>query len=272
MKKSMIFLMLFAVFLVGSAPGLSPVLAAEFNIKLATYYSPNMLQGDKALAENIEKMSGGRIKIQIFAGGELVSSGDILKAVKSGVVDMGHGSGFHFPEVKIAAVEAGLPMAWTSAMDAQTLWDQFGFHELVAEAYEAQGVIYLGPYWAAPYAILSKKPIHSLADLQKMKIRATSGAGKMFAKVNVPTVYMKPEEIYTALSIGQIDGALYGGAVEYKEMKWYEVAPYYCTTFMLSPINDVLIFNPKLWQKLPDDLKAIVRSAAYWFVDLKGGA
>ena len=155
MKKWLIVLSVTVLFFPGLIP--APVGAAEFNIKLATYYSPNMLQGDKALAENLEAMSGGRIKVQIFAGGELVSSGDILKATKSGVVDMGHGCGFHFSEVKMGSIDAGLCMAWTTALDAQILWDQFGFNEIVAKAYEDQGVVYLGPYWAAPYAILSKK-------------------------------------------------------------------------------------------------------------------
>ncbi len=237
--------------------------AADYNMKMSTYLSPNMSWAFKDMAKEIEQASGGRIKITLFAGGELVSSNDALKAVKTGVLQMVHGSGYHFDELKEAPVEAGLPMTWGNAVEAQTLWDQMGFNELVAKAYDQAGVHYIGPIWIAPYAITSKKPVKNLDDLKNMKIRASTGPAKMFNKLGISTVYMKPEEMYLALSTGQIDGVLYGGAAEYKELSFPEVCPYYTSTFVVNPLVDNLLINKKFWNKLPSDLKAIIESAAY---------
>jgi TRAP-type C4-dicarboxylate transport system substrate-binding protein len=96
-----------------------------------------------------------------------------------------------------------------------------------------------------------------------MKLRATTGPAKMFKRLDISTVYMKPEEMYLALSTGQIDGVLYGGAAEYKELSFPEVCPYYCTTFVVNPLTDNLLINQKLWDKLPPDLKGIIEAAAY---------
>lgn len=95
-----------------------------------------------------------------------------------------------------------------------------------------------------------------------MKLRSGGGSAKMFNKLGVATVSMPPEDIYLALSTGVVDGALYGGAFEYKTMKFTEVAKYYNTTSIVNPLVDNFIINQKLWGKLPADLKAIVKSAA----------
>jgi TRAP-type C4-dicarboxylate transport system substrate-binding protein len=237
--------------------------AAEFNIRLSTYLSPNMAGPIKEIGKDLEVMSNGRIKVTAFAGGELVSSSDSLKAVKSGVIQIAHGSGYHWSESKFAPIEAGMPMTWASAVEADALWDQLGFFDIIKKGYDELGVHYLGPAYMAPYAITTKKPVKSIEDLKKMKIRASTGPAKMFAKLGISTVYMKPEELYLALSTGTLDGVLYGGAIEYKELSFPEVAPYYCSTFILNPITDAFIINKKFYAKLPADLKRIVDLSFY---------
>ncbi|MBS3919553.1 MAG: TRAP transporter substrate-binding protein DctP [Deltaproteobacteria bacterium] len=265
MRKKMILFLVLSVGMMGllSGPNKASAQKKVYNLKLQSYYSPAMISGDKKFAETIEKMSNGRIKVTVFSGGELVASDQILHAVKAGTVDIGHGYGAYYPDVAIGIIESGLPMAWNSAVEAELLYEQYGLLPLVSESYKKAGVHYLGPTWAAPYAILTKKPIANLDDLRKLKIRTTAGAAKMFNKVGVSTVYLPPEEVYLALSTGQIDGVLYGCAEEYKINKFYEVAPYYCTSFILNPIVDCMVINEKVWSQLPDDLKSILTTATY---------
>ncbi|HDR15897.1 MAG TPA: hypothetical protein ENN79_10535 [Desulfobacteraceae bacterium] len=261
MKKTIVFslsVMMLLILGTGTSWG-----KAEFDIKFSTYISPNMAESFRNMAKNIETMSAGRIKVTVFAGGELVSSSDVLKAVRAGTLQMAMGSPYHYEEMKTAGIEAGMPMTWANAVEAEVLWENMGFGEMVSQAYDGAGVHYLGPIWAAPYAITTKSPVSGLADLQKMKLRATSGPAKMFKKLGVTTVYMKPEEMYLALSTGQIDGVLYGGAAEYAEMSFQEVAPYYCSTYILNPITDAIFINKKLWERLPEDLKEVIKAAAY---------
>ena len=249
--------LLCSILIAGSA------LAAEFNLKIQTYTPPELSEYMFKFAKNLETMSGGRIKTQVFTSGELVSSSDTLKATAAGLIDIAQGSGYHYSELEGATIQAGMPMSWQSAVETEVLWFEMGFNELVAKTFEKQNVHYLGPIFLSPYAITTKEPVNSLDDLAKMKIRATSGPSKMFKKLGISAVYLKSEEMYLALSTGQIDGVLWGGATDYNGLKLMEAAPYYCQTYIMNPIVDALFINPATWNKLPADLKRIVEMAAH---------
>lgn len=235
---------------------------AEFSIKMQSYYPAGMMDAEKNFADTIAKESKGRIKIAPFSGGELVPSSQIMSAISSGTIGMGRGMGHHFTETPIGPIESGMPMAWMSAEEASVIFKDMGLEKIIASEYAKHGVKYLGPVYAAPYHILSKRPIKSIEDMQKMKIRAVGATAKMLSKLGVKTVSMPPEDIYLALTTGQIDGVIYGSAFEYKETKYYEGGRFFNMTPILNPIVDTLVINQKLWDSMPADLQAIVQKAA----------
>ena len=57
---------------------------------------PGLGTGANFLAEQIEAMSGGRIKIKVYGAGELVPAFEIFDAVSSGTAQMGHGSAYYW--------------------------------------------------------------------------------------------------------------------------------------------------------------------------------
>jgi TRAP-type C4-dicarboxylate transport system substrate-binding protein len=94
---------------------------------MQTFYPQSMAGAQKEFAEKVEKMSDGQIKIDFFTSGELVSSPNILKATKSGMIDIGVGSSSYFSEMLTGNIETGLPMAWQNAYEARVLWEELGF-------------------------------------------------------------------------------------------------------------------------------------------------
>ena len=206
------------VFLAALALGLAldtvSLAAPEYNLKLQTYYSPGNAEHIRSFAKDVETRSNGRIKITVFTGGELVSTPNVIKSVRGGMIDMGVTSGGQFTELTMGNIEGGLPMSWLSTAEAEALFDGQGLLELVAADYAKHGVKYLNVLWNAQYTILTKRPINSLADLRKCKIRATAGSAKMLQALGINTVNMPPEDVYLGLSTGQIDGALYGAPFE----------------------------------------------------------
>ncbi|SDP43581.1 TRAP transporter substrate-binding protein DctP [Desulforhopalus singaporensis] len=233
-----------------------------FNLRMQSYYPQSMIGCAETFAKLAKTMSNGRLNITVFPDGTLTSPDNILKAVKAGMIDIGQGSGSYYSELEIGNTEIGLPMAWKNVSEARLLFEGLGFEKLVAQNYENQGVHYLGWAPVATYHILTKQPVNSLDDLRKMKIRAIGGAAKMLNKVGVATVNIKSSEMYLALSTGQVDGVLFGGALDYQAMKLSEVAGYYSATPIVDPIIDSFIVNPKLWNKLPEDMKTILETAA----------
>lgn len=231
-------------------------------LSLQSYYGANMLNAEKDFAARVEKKSGGAIKIEVYSGGELVPSSQILNAVKTSTIDMGRGMGHHFTESKIGSIESGLPMAWTSADEAQAIYETYGLKKLIGEEYAKLGVKYLGPVWAAPYHFLGKRPINSVATMRSMKIRAVGASAKMLKQMGVNPVNIPVEDIYLSLTTGIIDGVLYGSAFEYKETKFYEGARFFNRTPILDPIVDTLVINQNIWNSFTADQQQIVQDAA----------
>lgn len=241
----------------------APILAEEtYNLKLQTYYSSTNMKHLTDFAAEVEKMSKGKIKIHVFAGGELVSTPNILKSVRSGMIDIGVTTGYQFTELTLGDIEAGLPMAWLSTEEAEQIFDQGGLKDLIAAGYAEHGAKYLNILWNAKFTILSKRPINSLADLRGMKIRAMGGNAKMLQALGVSTVAMPPEDIYLALSTGMIEACLYGAPFEYAINKWYEVAPYILMTPILDPVNDGMYISQTIWEGMSEDLQNVLQSAA----------
>ena len=259
MKKLAI---LFSLALVAATSTLALAESKVHTLKLQSYYGTNMLNAEKAFAKLVEEKSGGAIRIEVYSGGELVPSSQILSAVKTGTIDMGRGMGHHFTESKIGSIESGLPMSWTTADEAQAIYEKYGLRKVIEEEYASLGVKYLGPVWAAPYHFLGKRPINSVNTMRAMKIRAVGASAKMLKKLNINPVNVPVEDIYLSLTTGQIDGVLYGSAFEYKETKFYEGARFFNNTPILDPIVDTLVINKKAWEALTAEQQAILQGAA----------
>lgn len=238
------------------------VAAPEYELRLQCYYSAENLGHITDFANDVEKRSKGRIHITVFPAGEVVSSPNVLKAVSSGVMEMGVSTGSHFTELSIGAIESGLPMSWMSTAEATDIFDKGGLLKLVEEEYAKLGVKYLNVLWNAEYTIISKEPIRSLDDLRKMTIRAIGGSAMMFEALGVKTMPLAPEDIRTALAKDQIQAALYGAPFEYVVDKYYEVAPYILTTPVLNPITDGVLINQKIWDKMDTECRNALLDAA----------
>jgi TRAP-type C4-dicarboxylate transport system substrate-binding protein len=213
--------------------------------------------------DSINKASKGQIKIELFSGGAIVPSPDILKATSTGMLQMGRGYGGYWPSrVDVGNIETGLPLAWNNLGDAFDVLFSRGMVDIVREAYKEQGV-YWWPQFGSLYNIISTKPIRNLNDLKGMKIRVAGPTSKLLKSVGVATAYLPFEEVYMGLATGTLQGAIMGPLHTYNSMKMYEVAKYYTNFPFMMPTVTNSIINLKVWNKLPDDLKEIIDMALF---------
>lgn len=234
--------------------------ADNIRLRMHTFYGTEVDKISADLRDRVSEASDGSIRIQFFRGGELVNSDQFVDAVARGTIDIAHGVGSYWPgRVGIGTIEAGLPGAWVTADEARDVFENQGLDELIAEAYEEQGVKLIGRGYGSDYGLLTSKPVSSLEDLQRMRIRATSSIATVLEKFDIPTVFLPGEELYVGLSTGVIDGAIYGGPVEYEQLKLNEVAKYYTDIQLLNPgwIETALI-NPNTWEKMSDEQQEIL--------------
>jgi TRAP-type C4-dicarboxylate transport system substrate-binding protein len=158
----------------------------------------------------------------------------------------------------------GFPATYRSYADKVMHHTFFGFDEIEAEALKEQGgVVHIGTDSVdGGYTLISKKKIEKASDIAGMKIRATGAVGLVFEELGASVVFMPGSELYTALATGVIDAVVYGGPqTELDQMKFGEVCDYLIMPELLTAHgHNTYIANPDAYEKLPNDLKAMLKT------------
>ena len=235
----------------------SSVIAADkHKFKMATSWGggPLMEIGAKAFAENVKRMSNGRIQIEVFPSGTLGPGLKVSETVKNGVADMGHTwIGYDWGKDKTAVLFGGY--AGSSDTEKMLHWlYRAGGAELQREFRDQKfGLISMPLFVRTSEVFLhSRKPVKTLKDLQGLKLR-TAGAWLEISKgMGASPVTMPGGEVYTALERGTIDATEWGTLYENKSPGVHQpTAPF------------ELLINKKAWGKLSKEDKKLVEDAAF---------
>ncbi len=242
-------------------------IAQTFKWKMVTTWPPNFpifQEGVERFANELREMSGGRLDIQVFAGGELVPALQSFDAVSQGTVQMGHGAAYYWAgKIPAAQFFTAVPFG----MNAQGMNAWFyggGGNELWAELYEPYGLVPLpmGNTGVQMGGWFNKK-IESVSDLQGLKMRIPGLGGKVLAKAGGTPVLLAGGEIYTALERGTIDATEWVGPYHDERLGLYRAAKYYYYPGWHEPGTALeLIINAEAWASLPADLQLMVKTAA----------
>ena len=247
----------------------SSVFAADkHKFKMATSWGggPLMEIGAKAFAENVKRMSNGRIQIEVFPSGTLGPGLKVSETVKNGVADMGHTwIGYDWGKDKTAVLFGGY--AGSSDTEKMLHWlYRAGGAELQREFRDQKfGLISMPLFVRTSEVFLhSRKPVKTLKDLQGLKLR-TAGAWLEISKgMGASPVTMPGGEVYTALERGTIDATEWGTLYENKSPGFHKVTKYVIIPGVHQPTAPFeLLINKKAWGKLSKEDKKLVEDAAF---------
>ncbi|WP_303721193.1 TRAP transporter substrate-binding protein [Malonomonas rubra] len=242
------------------------VSAAEHNWRFANLYGRGTAFGElyQELASNIEKLSNGRIKVQVLFSGEGVGTSGLLSAAKSGLITMAASfQSMHAGELPAGVVEIGLPGGTSDTNELNSLFHEKGWDKILTEAYGAYGLKWLEPYMQPPVYVLTKKPINSIEDFKGLKIRAPGAYGKFLRNLGASPTSLAWSEIYTSLATGVIDGSIGSNMIDHRDGNHVEVAKYMYRLPLAGAQVLSLVVNQRAWDKLDDELKAAVNEAAH---------
>ncbi|MFQ5587105.1 MAG: TRAP transporter substrate-binding protein, partial [Thermodesulfobacteriota bacterium] len=239
----------------------------SFNWKMVTTWPPHfpvMGEGAETFARWIEEMSEGRLRIQVYGGGELVPPLQAFDAVSQGIVEMGHGASYYWagkaPATQFfAAVPFGMNAqqmnAWLYSGGGLALWEElYAPFNLVPFPAGNTGV-QMGGWF--------NKEIKSIQDIRGLKMRIPGLGGKVIAKAGGSAILSEGGEIYTNLDRGVIDATEWVGPYHDYLMGFHKVARYYYYPGWHEPgtVLEVII-NRGAFARLPKELQQVVRSAA----------
>ncbi len=247
----------------------APAIAARrrFNWKLVTTWPPNLpifQEGVERFASDIEKMSGRRLRISVYAAGELIPAMQAFDAVSQGTVQMSHGAAYYWAgKVPAAQFFTAVPFgmnaqgmnAWLYNGGGLALWrDVYKPYNLMPFPMGNTGV-QMGGWF--------RKRINSIADLKGLKMRIPGLGGKVMAKAGVNPILLAGGEIYTALERGTIDATEWVGPFHDQRLGLHRAAKYYYYPGWHEPGPVLeLNVNSKAWGELPEEYRIMIETAA----------
>jgi len=214
--------------------------------------------------KKVDKMSGGRLKIQHYAAGELIPAFEGFDAVSAGTVETNVAnsyfwSGKTFASQYFTTVPFGMSflghMAWLYHDEGMELWE---------EVYEPFGIMPL-PINNTGVQMTGwfHKPVESIEDLKGLRMRIPGLASQVYGQLGVDARVLPGGEIFAALERGVIDAAEFVGPYQDRRAGLHNAAKFYHTTGWHEPATTgELIIAKGSWDALPDDLKEIVKVAA----------
>ena len=245
----------FRVFLISAfitLPATMVVSAETIELKMAHFMSPMHVQHQQSFvpfAQEVEKLTDGKVKIKIFPGGALGGAPELADAVKTGIADIAfivpsYTTG-RFP--RTSAFD--LPFIFKSAVQAaEVLYDVYD--KYLAEDFKDYKVLWLYSCDTGQLHSVGK-PVRALADLQGMKMRTPSSyMSEALRRLGANPVSMPLSELSMALDKHVIDGML-SPNTSLTDFKLTEIIKNTTQVdFYISPM--VVIMNKDKYNSLPD--------------------
>ena len=210
-------------------------------------------------ANDIDKATGGKLKITVHANGALFKAPEIKRAVQGGQAQAGEILLANFQnEWQLFGVDA-LPFLADSYDEAMKLYKvQKPFLEKKL-AEQGMALLYAVPW--PPQGIYVKKPINSGADLKGVKWRAYSPSTARIAElVGAQPVTVQQAELSQAMATGVVESYMSSGSTGF-DTKTYEHIKYWYDTQAWLPKNGVIV-NKAAFDALDAPTKAAVLKAA----------
>jgi len=220
-------------------------------------------------AREVEKRTGGAVKINIFAGATLTPADQTYDGVVKGIADVGM-SVFSYSKGRFPLTEVlDLPLGYTSGLQATRLANAY-YRKFQPKELADVKIMYLTAH--GPGILHTKKPVEKLEDLAGLKIRGTGTSAKVVAALGATPVAMPQNEAYDALQKGVVEG-LVSPIETLKGWKYAEVVKY--TTRDLGAAYSVGFFvamNRAKWDALPKESQDAIEAVNAEWVDKVGQA
>lgn len=213
-------------------------------------------------ADEVTAKTEGRVKIEVFASGQLGSEKEVIEGLQFGSVQAGLiGSGsFQAIEPRMGIIE--MPYAWGARDQAFAALDG-DLGDALEEMLDAKGIKVLG-WWENGFRNItnSVRPIEKPADLDGIKIRVTPDKVRLatFEGLGAEPAPLSFGELYSALQQGVFDAQENPLAIIYSS-SFFEVQKYVSMSEHIWGAATLTMSNAT-WNKISPEDQAIVTEAA----------
>jgi TRAP-type C4-dicarboxylate transport system, periplasmic component len=213
----------------------------------------------KEFVQDVEKLSGGKLKITIHDNASLFKAPEIKRAVQGNQAQIGEILLTNFAnEAPVYALD-GLPFLASGYEQAWKLYQ--AQKPFLDKKLESQGMMLLFAVAWPPQGIFANKEIKQVRDMQGLKWRAYSPVTARIAElVGAQPITVQQAELAQAMATGVIDSYMSSASTGY-DTKTYEYIKKFYDTQAWLPKNAVIV-NRKAFEALDADTQQALRKAA----------
>ena len=239
----------------------------KYNWRLVTSWPknyPGLGMAPERIADLVEEMSDGQMKITVYGAEEQVPAFGVFDAVSSGSHQMGH-SGGYFWKGKVPAAQFFTSVPFGLTADEINAWvNRGGGLELWREIYAPFNIypIPAGNTGTQMFGWFNKE-INSLEDIKGLKMRIPGIGGEVLKEAGGIPVTLPGGELFTALQTGVIDATEWVGPYNDLTFGFHQAAKYYYYPGWHEPGPMLeLLVNKDAWDSLPKHLQVIIETAS----------
>jgi TRAP-type mannitol/chloroaromatic compound transport system substrate-binding protein len=253
----------------GVAAGFPAPAIAQGNreLKLVTSWPkglPGLGTSAERLGRAITTITGGRIKVQVFGAGELVSAFEVFDAVSSGVADMYHSAEYYWEKRSpafsfFAAVPFGFTAdemaAWIHWGGGQELWDELSAGFNIKPLLSTNTGVQMGGWFT--------KEVKGPESYAGLRYRMPGHGAEVLRRLGGIVVNLPGGEIAAALKTGAIDASEWVGPWNDMILGLHKVSKFYYYPGFHEPGTALGTgVNKKLWDGLSADDRNAISMAA----------
>lgn len=214
-------------------------------------------------AKMINEESKGRLKVEVYPGGQLYPDTKLISAVTTGACEMGAIYTFNaatiVPEFNIFVIPMVIDGREKFLKMVEGDIGKYLFNKLEDKGLKALGWV-VWSIGGEEMGVISTSPLHVPSDLKGKIVRSMSPEqAKYFEEYcGASSGFVPGAELYMALQRGTLNASV-ATLSHLVDRKLSEVAPFIC----LIPIGtypDILIMNKKFYDNLPEDLQQVIDS------------
>ncbi|MSM41043.1 MAG: C4-dicarboxylate ABC transporter substrate-binding protein [Geobacter sp.] len=214
-------------------------------------------------AKELEKRTGGKVKVKTFPGGTLLNAKNMLEGVTSGSADIGNFAMSYQPGRFPVSEAVDLYHGFTSATVAsQVLFDLVQKYQ--PKEFEKVKVITL--FTCPPTNIMTRNPVRKLADLKGVELRVAGTSAEVLKRLGGVPVAMPQSETPEAIQKGVVKGMISSLEI-LQDFKFAAYTPN-VTIANLPVVSFAVVMNKSRWDALPADVKKAIdglsREQAVW--------
>ncbi|MGB9886189.1 MAG: TRAP transporter substrate-binding protein [Moorellales bacterium] len=229
-----------------------------FTLRFANYFAPESGPGKigQEFCDDIARITNGRVKVEYYPGGTLLTAPKMYDGVVQGIADIGFSNlAYTFGRFKVTEVldlPLGFPDAWVANHVVADFYKQFKPKE-----WEQTYVLTLH---SSPVnnIITATKPVRRLEDLKGLTLRGTGYIGTLVEAFGATARPVPMAEAYDNLAKKVIDGLLIPYETT-RSFRYGEVTKYVTEIWPLGQVYTFyLVMNRSKWDSLPPDIQEAI--------------